>query len=192
MTTQINKICQSGYYHLSNVRKIRRYLTDNSTKLLVQAVIMARVDYCNSLLYGTPAVHLAKLQHLQNSAARLISHTPRHHHITPVLYTLHWLPVRFRIEYQTAVITFKTIHGMAPKYLHDLIDIRQNRHYNLRSSKGIVLCDASGKFKRTLGDRSFRAAAPKIWNKLPDDVKVSQKLDTFKRKLKTHYLKLAF
>ena len=59
MTTQINKICQSGYYHLSNVRQIRRYLTDNSTKLLVQAVIMARVDYCSSLLYGTPAVHLA-------------------------------------------------------------------------------------------------------------------------------------
>ena len=170
MTTQINKICQSGYYHLSNVRQIRRYLTDNSTKLLVQAVIMARVDYCSSLLYGTPAVHLAKLQHLQNSAARLISHTPRHHHITPVLYALHWLPVRFRIEYKIAVITFKTIHGMAPKYLHDLINIRQNRHYNLRSNKGIVLCDASGKFKRTLGDRSFRAAAPKIWNKLPDDV----------------------
>ena len=81
---------------------------------------------------------------------------------------------------------------MAPKYLHDLIDIQQSRHYNQRSNKGIVLCDASGKFKRTLGDRSFRAAAPKIWNKLPDDIKVSQKLDTFKRKLKTHFLKLAF
>ena len=142
-------------------------------------------------MYHT-AVHLAKLQHLQNSAARLISHTPRHHHITPVLYALHWLPVRFRIEYRIAVITFKTIHGMAPKYLHDLIDIRQNLHYDLRSNKGIVLCDASGKFKRTLGYRSFRAAAPKIWNKLPDDIKVSQKLDTFKRNLKTHYFKLAF
>ena len=153
---------------------------------------MARVDYCNSLLYGTPAVHLAKLQHLQNCAARLISHTPRHYHITPVLYALHWLPLRFRIEYKIAVITFKTIHGMAPKYLHDLVDIRQNRHYNLRSNKGIVLCDAPGKFKRALGDRSFRAASPKIWNKLSDGIKVSQKLDTFKRKLKTHYFKLAF
>ena len=49
---------------------------------------------------------------------------------------------------------------MAPKYLHDLIDIRQNLHYNLRLNKGIVLCDASGKLKRALGDRSFRAAAP--------------------------------
>ena len=55
-----------------------------------------------------------------------------------------------------------------------------------------MLCDESGMFKRTLGDRSFRAAALKIWNKLPDDIKVSQKLDTFKRKLKTHYFKLAF
>ena len=96
------------------------------------------------------------------------------------------------MEYKIAVITFKTIHGMATKYLHDLIDIRQSHHYNLRSNKGIVLCDESGMFKRTLGDRSFRAAALKIWNKLPDDIKVSQKLDTFKRKLKTHYFKLAF
>ena len=53
MTTQINKICQSGYYHLSNVRQTRRYLTDNSTKLLVQTVIMAHVNYCISLLYRT-------------------------------------------------------------------------------------------------------------------------------------------
>ena len=81
---------------------------------------------------------------------------------------------------------------MAPKYLHDLIDIRPSRHYNLRSNKGIVLCDASGKFKRTLGNRSFRAAAPKIWNKLSDDIQVSQKLDTSKKKLKTHCFKIAF
>ena len=81
--------------------------------------------------------------------------------IRPVLYALHWLPVRFRIEYKIAVITFKTIHGMAPKYLHDLIDIRQNRHYNLRSNKGIVLCDASGKFKRTMGDRSLEQRPPR-------------------------------
>ena len=73
MSTHINKICQSVYYHLHNIRQIGKFLTYDSTKLLVQAVIMVRVDYCNGLLYRVPAVHLSKLQHLQNTAARLIT-----------------------------------------------------------------------------------------------------------------------
>ena len=94
MTTQINKTCQSVFYHLHNIRQIRKFLSYESTKSLVQAVIMACIDYCNSLLYGVPAVHLSKLQRVQNSVARLISYTPRYHHISPVLFDLHWLPVK--------------------------------------------------------------------------------------------------
>ena len=75
----------------------RLFVIIEYTKLLVQGVIMARIDYCNGLLYGVLAVHLSKLQLLQNSAARLITHTPRYCHITTVLHALHWLPVKFRI-----------------------------------------------------------------------------------------------
>ena len=86
ITEQINKTCQSVYNHLHNIRQIRKFLAPaSSNKLLVQGVIMARTDYCNSFLYGTPGVHLFKLQRLQNSAARLITHTPRYCHISPVL-----------------------------------------------------------------------------------------------------------
>ena len=73
MLTHVNKICQSVYYHLHNIRQIRKYITQDSTKLLVQAAIMARIDYCNGLFYNVPAAHLSKLQHLQNTAARLIT-----------------------------------------------------------------------------------------------------------------------
>ena len=72
-------------------------MTQDSTKLLVQAVIMARIDYCNGLLYNVPAAHLSKLQRLQNTAARLIAFTPKFDHISPVLFKLHWLPVEYRI-----------------------------------------------------------------------------------------------
>ena len=149
----------------------------------VQSIIQKSAKKTCSLDPMPTSMVVACLEELLPVITRLVnSSLSLGHFFWPILAT--------RIEYKIVVNTFKTIHGMAPKYLHDLIDIRQNRHYNLRSNKGIVLCDASG--KRTLGDRSFRAAAPKIWNKLPDDVKVSQKLDTFKRKLKTHYFKLAF
>ena len=73
MTTQINKICQSVFYHLHNIRQIRKFLSTDNTKLLVQAVIVSQIDYCNSLLYGVLAINLSKLQQLQNTAVQLIT-----------------------------------------------------------------------------------------------------------------------
>ena len=78
-------------------------------------------------------MHLSKLQRVQNSAARLITQTPRYCHITPVLFALHWLPMKFRICYKIAVISFKGIHNMGPAYLSNLINIKQCSRYNLRS-----------------------------------------------------------
>ena len=150
-TEQINKTCQTVYYHLHNIRQIRKLLTPASTKRLVQGVIMARIYYCNGLLYGVPAVHLSKLQRLQNSAARLITHTPRYLHITPVLLALHWLPVKFRICYKIAVISFKAIYNLGPAYLSNLINIKRCSRYSLRSNVGVILQDPTAKFKCTLG-----------------------------------------
>ena len=134
--------------------------------LTVQGVIMARIYYCNVLLYGVPAVHLSKLQRLQN-----ITHTPRYFHITLVLLALHWLPVKFRICYKIAVISFKAIHNLGPAYLSNLINIKHCSCSNLRSNVGVTMQDPIAKFQDTLGDRSFTAAAPKIWSGLPDDIR---------------------
>ena len=82
---------------------------------------MGRIDYC--LLFGLPSVHLLKLQRLQNAAARLISNVPRYSHITPVLSSLHWLPVKFRTDFKILPLTFKAIYGHAPGYLTDLVAI---------------------------------------------------------------------
>ena len=84
---------------------------------------MAGIDYFNGLLYGVPAVRLSKLQRLQYSAARLITHTLRYCHITPLLLVLHWLPVKFRICHKIAEISFKTIHNMGPAFLSNVLAI---------------------------------------------------------------------
>ena len=94
-------------------------LTTEATRALVQAFISCRLDYCNSVLAGVPDVYLQRLQSLQNAAARLVSGSGarRHDHITPVLVSLHWLPVRQRISYKTAVLVWKCLHDAAPSLL---------------------------------------------------------------------------
>ena len=76
------------------------------------------------LLYGVPNCHLHKLQRVQNAAARLIFEESKYCHVTPLLKSLHWLPVKYRIIFKVLLITFKAIHGLAPVYISELISIR--------------------------------------------------------------------
>jgi len=117
MTTYVSSVCRAGFFQLRQLRSVRRSLTTEATRALVQAFISCRLDYCNSVLAGVPDVHLQRLQSVQNAAAGLVSGARRHDHITPVLVSLHWLPVRQRIIYKTAVLVWKCLHDAAPRYL---------------------------------------------------------------------------
>ena len=146
---------------------------------------MGRIDYCNSLLYGLPATHINKLQRVQNAAARLICSIPRISHVTPRLYSLHWLPVQFRIDFKILMIALEAIHGHAPEYICNLIHIKNPSMYGLRSNSELLLAPPSTKTKKTLGDRAFTAAAPSLWNKLLSEIRNEDNFERFKSKLKT-------
>ena len=167
MTDHINKACNAAFYHLHNLRRIKKYLSRDSLMILVHAFITSHLDYCNGLLFGLPKLQIAKLQRAQNAAARLILGIGKFSHITPALYGLHWLPVSLRIDYKILLLTFKCIYGLAPTYLSDLISIKSNSLYNLRSTGTLLLDHPKGKMLTTLEARSFSAAAPKLWNELP-------------------------
>ena len=109
MDTYIQNICRSASYALYKIGRIRNYLDEKSNETLIHAFITCRIDQCNSLLYGLPDSHTAKLQRIHNSAARLVTRTRFHDHITPVLQKLHWLPVRYRIMYNILILTYKCI-----------------------------------------------------------------------------------
>ena len=81
---------------------------------LVQATVTVRLDYCNSTYNNLPMMSIHRLQITQNSAARLISRTPRHEHITPVLVQLHWLPITKRCQFNILTMTYKASHHIAP------------------------------------------------------------------------------
>ena len=86
----------------------------------------------------------------------------KHGHINPLLFRLHWLPIGFIIDFKIAMLAFKYIYGLAPQYLSSLLTVREYSRYNLRSTDGVVLVDLSVRTKKTLGDRAFSTAAPKV------------------------------
>ena len=86
---QIADVCISAYYHLRRINKIRKYLTEDSTKTLVHSLATGRLDYCNILYSGLTSKAIHRLQLAQNSAARVTTKTNRHYHITPILHELH-------------------------------------------------------------------------------------------------------
>ena len=85
MTLQkhITNICRSVNIHIRKINSIRRYLSDTAVRTLVQSIIIARLDYCNSVCTGLPMNRLQRLQLVQNSAARVISQTKQYTSITP-------------------------------------------------------------------------------------------------------------
>ena len=135
-----------------------------------------------------------KLQRIQNACARLVCNSSKFCHITPLLKTLHWLPVRQRIVFKILLIVFKALNGQAPSYILELLTLKSNSHsHNLRSSNDTLLLKMpTCKTKVTLGDRAFSCAAPKIWNNLPLSIRKSQSVTSFKTKLKTHLFVQAF
>ena len=151
----------------------------------------------NGLLCGVPAVHLSNAN-CKVLRIRQRDLSPTH----PDTVTLpqcclkwNWLPVKFRICYKIVVISFKAIHNLAPMYLSNLINIKRCPRYNLRSNVGgnckTKTLPLSPNALFVTGDRSFTAAAPRIWNGLPDYIRKENDFDQFKRLIKTHYFKEA-
>jgi len=95
-------------------------------KAIVNSFVISRIDYCNSLLAETPRYLLDRLQSVMNAAARLLVGAKKYDHISHVLWDrLHWLPVQQRIQFKLCLLTFKTLHGLAPTYLADLTCVNQ-------------------------------------------------------------------
>ncbi len=89
----IAKTARSCRFALYNIRKIRPFLTEHAAQLLVQALVISRLDYCNALLAGLPSNTIKPLQMIQNAAVWLIFNKPKRAHVTPLFISLHWLPV---------------------------------------------------------------------------------------------------
>ena len=121
MENHVTNICRSAYIEIRRISNIRHYLTTDATKTLLCAFVLSKLDYCNSLLSGSPKHLLDKLQKVQNSAATLVFKALKHEHIKPLLQKLHWLPVVSRIQYKVATLCYNSFTESYPVYLSELL-----------------------------------------------------------------------
>ena len=185
MDAHIKYLCRILFCQLRRIGKIRSFLSTDAANKLTVSLILSRLDYCNSLIAGLPDNKLNKLQRIQNHAARLVLRKSKHESATTLLRTLHWLPVKARIQYKIACLCFQCIYqNSMPPYISDLL-------HPYCPSRTLRSLDASlltvPRFSlATFGKKSFSVFGPTVWNSLPLSLRKSQCFTTFKEKLKTH------
>ena len=190
LTNHVNKAAGLCYFHLRQLRIIRRALTNDTAHSLVRALILNRIDYCNGVLASSPKYLIAKLQSVLCVAARLILRLRSRSSVSASMRVqLHWLNMDERISFKIALLAYKSIHGLAPTYLSSYC-------IPISSLPGRSHLRSAGEWKMlvprtktvTLGPGSFFWASPNTWNALPVPLRDFElSLDSFKRKLKSHF-----
>lgn len=187
----VNSVCKAAHFHTRALRHIRKCVSEQVALSIASSMIGARLDYCNSIMYGMSISNFQKLQRVQNSLARIVTGTRRSEHISPVLARLHWLPLIKRVEYKIALLTFKVVTTQQPGYLHDLVKFHTPVR-ELRSNSKINSLHINNS-RTVFASRAFCHAAPTIWNSLPAELTEDlSSLNSFKSRLKSHLFRKAF
>jgi hypothetical protein len=188
----VSNVVRSCNYHLHALRHIRPLLSEDAAKTIGFSLVSSRLDYCNSLLYSTTDKNLKRLQTVQNDLARTVLRKNRRTNATPLLKTLHLLPVKQRINFKIAATVYNVKHSGTPSYLSELI-VDHELPRTLRSSNKLLLHEPGGPAsKLTLSAKAFAFNAPKVWNSLKFDCRSCDTFANFKRKLKTDLYDIAY
>ncbi len=175
---------RSCRFALYNIRKIRPFLSEQAAQLLVQALVLSRLDYCNALLAGLPACTIKPLQLIQNAAARVVFNEPKKAHVTHLFIRLHWQPIAARIKFKVLMFAYKTTTGTAPIYLNLLVQTYvPSRSLRSASERRLVVPSQRGT-QITLTDLWTVSS---WWNDLPISIPTAESLAIFKKHLKTHF-----
>ena len=172
----INMVISQSYKQISNIGQIRRYLEVDHVRTVVQALIVSKIDNCNSLLYGVSEYEISRLQKLQNSCARLIFGKKKFESVTELLSKLHWLPIKQRIYFKILLLVFKFFKNKTPSYINERLHVTNFENFTLKISRT----------NTQYGDRAFENCAPKLWEALPLNIKNLNTIESFKKHLKHH------
>ena len=189
MDRHVTEVIRSCTYHTRALRHVRPLLTLEAAKMVSHGIVTARLDYCNSLLHRTSARNLNRLQVAQNELARVVCDAPRSASATELRCHLHWLPVRQRIDYKLALLSYKTRSTGTPEYLASLLESYRPAR-ELRSSNKNLLTVLH--LSLALSAKAFCVSAPTVWNSLSDACREAELVSTFKCRLKTELFNVAY
>ena len=184
MVQEINQKCSAAYFHLRNIGRIKRCLDEKRRIMLVQSLVLSKLDYCNSVLANVPGYLIKKLQRVMNAAVRLIYNVRKRAHITPYLMKAHFLPVKFRIRFKLCLLVYKAMNDMAPDYIKELLVPRIPA---LRGERDVMMLKIPPKKEKTIHYQMCMH-----WNSLPQNIRLSPTILQFKKELKTYYFNEAF
>jgi hypothetical protein len=183
---QILKMCKSISFKVSKLARLTKILPYRTVILLYNCFIQPSIDYAITIWGNTSATNLAKIQRLQNFAARAV--TKKYDYINyrgiDIVHELGWMDVLQRHNYFQCILMFKSIHGMAPYYLTNniLMEIELRKITTRTHEMNVHLPTPSSEFSKS----SFIYSAGTQWNNLPGAIKDCHSLDTFKKHLKTY------
>ena len=119
---------------------VRCVLDQSTAAAIASALISSRLDYANTVLFGSPAKYITRLQRVQNAAARIVAQKPSYLSSVDTLQELHWLPIQWHIKFKLASLIFKATHYEVPPYLsHLLIPYRPSRVLRSSFSSNLLL-----------------------------------------------------
>ena len=189
MDRHVSELVRGCSYHTRALRHIRPLLSLDAAKMIAQGIVTARLDYCNSLLCGTSTHNINRLQVSQNALARAVLAAPWSVSATELRRSLHWLPIRQRIDYKVAVVAYRTRQTRIPTYLASLIQDYQPTR-TLRSSSLLLLQQPAVKLE--FANKSLSVVAPRVWNSLSLNCRSASSLYTCKTLLKTELFEQAY
>uniref|UniRef100_A0A8C6Q8Q4 Reverse transcriptase domain-containing protein n=1 Tax=Nothobranchius furzeri TaxID=105023 RepID=A0A8C6Q8Q4_NOTFU len=171
----VASVACSCHFALYNIRKIRPYLTQHATQLLVQSTVISHLDYCNALLTGLPGCTVRPLQMVQKAAACLVFNQPKRAHVNSLFIELHWLPLTARIKFKLLTLAYKVRDGTAPIYLNPLAKAYVSAR-PLRSSQDRRLAVPT---PRSGQSRLFSCIIPQMCNDLPSTTRTAASFSIF-------------
>ncbi|XP_028412099.1 uncharacterized protein LOC114534825 [Dendronephthya gigantea] len=173
----ISKKVSSG---ISALKRIRSFVNQDTAVRVYQGLIEPYFSYCAPVWDGIGSKLSDKLQKLQNRAARVITCSPYDASSSSVLEKLGWNNLHVNRKMQKAILMYKVRNNLTPMYLQDLFVTRVN-HYSLRNTNGKLFVP---KPKTDYLKRSFSFSGASIWNSLPEPLRLSESLSSFKRSLR--------
>jgi hypothetical protein len=188
MCNQIALLVSRCFGALRQLCSVRQYVNVPVIQTMVTSLVLSRLDYANSVLYGLPAVNIRRLQSVQNAAARLVFNLRRSDHLTDALICLHWLRVTERIRFKMAVLVYRSLHGSAPSYLANFCAVSSIPGRRALRSADTTRLDVPRTRCSTIGARSFPVGGAVVWNSLPLDVTSAPSLPVFRRRLKSFFI----
>ena len=113
----ISKTVSSCVSRLCQINRAKHVFDQTTLKLVINALVFSRLFYCSSVWSNTAKKNVNKLQLVQNFAARIVANKRKYDHVTPMLKSLNWLPIKDQLYFRDAVLAFKCMSELAPAYL---------------------------------------------------------------------------